>query len=180
MSRIEKEVTLPHSRTARALIASTAGLVGAGSVVCAALAFTHAAHRSPHVASLAPVSAAADAPPGRGGAAGLLSWQPPAMPGPLSLPPRVVTPVRVVVVTRVIHGSTPTRRTTSSAKPARRVAATTPTTATRTTSASTRRPATRTVSDDEHGSQDDDRDGETQHDDRQRDGSDEHERDDDE
>ncbi len=111
---------MPRSRTTRALIASTAGLVGAGAVVCATLAFTHAAHRSPQVASLAPV-AATDAPVGRG-ATGLLAWQAPATPAPLSLPPRVIEPVRVVVVTRVVSDSAPTRRatTTTQAGPAGR------------------------------------------------------------
>jgi len=171
---------LPHSRTARALIASTAGLVGAGSVVCAALAFTHAAHRSPRVASLAPVSGAADMPPGRGGATGLLAWQPPAMPGPLSLPPRVVTPVRVVVVTRVVYGSKPTLHTASTSKPARRVATTPQPTGTKARSVSSDRQATRTVSSREHASRDGERDDEARHGDGRRDGSDEHERDDDE
>jgi hypothetical protein len=161
------------------MIASTAGLVGAGAVVCATLAFSHAAHRSPHVASLAPVSGAADAPAGRG-ATGLLAWQSPATPGPLTLAPRVVEPVRVVVVTRVVRGSSPTRETTGTAKPARRVAATTQKTRPKTTTASTsRRQATRTVSrakrsDDEHETSNERRTERSQS------GSEDHERDDDE
>jgi hypothetical protein len=172
---------MPRSRTTRALIASTAGLVGAGAVVCATLAFTHAAHRSPRVASLAPV-AATEAPVGRG-TTGLLAWQAPPTGAPLSLPPRVIEPVRVVVVTRVVSDSAPTRRATTTTRPARRVATTTQRTRTQTTTASTsRRQSTRTVSardrDSQREDEDDDRD--ERRSDRPQSVDGDHERDDDE
>src|SRR4051812_1918971 len=103
-------------------MATSAGVVGAGAVVCAAFAFTHAAHRSPQIASLAPVSATTDVPVGRG-PTGLLAWQPPSLPAPASLPPRVVEPVRIVVVTRhVPRRSAPTPPPSDRTTPARHVA----------------------------------------------------------
>jgi hypothetical protein len=113
---------LLRSRTLRALIAIGAGIFGAGSVVCASMALTHPSHASPTLASLAPVSGVAATPDARSSATGLLAWHAPTMPAPVALQPRVVRPVRVVVVTRrVARKATPAKARTSGTRPVRRI-----------------------------------------------------------
>jgi hypothetical protein len=112
---------LPRSRTVRALTAIGAGVTGAGSVVCATLAFTHAAHHSTHVASLTTLPAVGGAPRAAEPTSGLLAWHAPAAPPGLVLSPVVVGSVRVVDRTRYVKArpKAVTPRTT----PARYVAA---------------------------------------------------------
>jgi hypothetical protein len=113
---------LLRSRTLRALIAIGAGIFGAGSVVCASMALTHPSHASAPLASLAPVSGVAAMPDARSSATGLLAWHAPTVPAPAALQPRVVRPVRVVVVTRrVVRKATPVKPRTNSTRPVRHV-----------------------------------------------------------
>ena len=93
---------MPRSRAVRALTAGAAGIVGAGSVVCMALAYTQPAHHSTRVASLAAVPEVGSAPRAAEPTTGLLAWHAPATPPPLRLSPRVVDSVRVVRTTRYV------------------------------------------------------------------------------
>ncbi len=97
---------MPRSRTVRALAAGTAGIVGAGSVVCMTLAFTRTAHHATHVASLSAVPAVSGAPRATEPTAGLLAWHAPGTPPPLVLSPLVIGSVRVVATTRFVKVGT--------------------------------------------------------------------------
>ncbi len=110
---------MPRSRTVRALAAVSAGIVGAGSVVCATLAYTHPSHTQAAVSSLTAVPNAGSAPRASEPPTGLLAWHAPTTPRPLVLSPRVVHPVRVVRVVRYVKAAAPrTRpRTRSRVKP---------------------------------------------------------------
>jgi hypothetical protein len=112
---------LSRSRTVRALTAIGAGVIGAGSVVCAALAFTHAAHHSTHVASLTALPAVGGAPRAAEPTSGLLAWRAPATPPRFDLSPVVVGSVRVVDRTRYVKARP--RAVTPRTTPARHVAA---------------------------------------------------------
>ena len=119
---------MPRSRIVRALAAGIAGIVGAGSVVCMALAYTHAAHHATRVASLAAVPAVGGAPRAVEPSAGLLAWHALTAPSPLRLSPVVVGSVRVVQTTRYVKAGgavTPGARVSAAAPrttPARHVA----------------------------------------------------------